>query len=47
MFKKVYKKTVWIVGGVDKGNDYNELLDLVKDRVKVYCLYWTEYKKYS
>jgi UDP-N-acetylmuramoylalanine--D-glutamate ligase len=21
--------TVWIVGGVDKGNDYNELMSLV------------------
>lgn len=33
------KPTVWIVGGVDKGNDYNELLDLVKERVKaIICL---------
>lgn len=33
------KPTVWIVGGVDKGNDYSELLDLVKDKVKaVICL---------
>lgn len=31
--------TVWIVGGVDKGNDYSELHDLVKDRVKaIICL---------
>lgn len=31
--------TVWIVGGVDKGNDYNELKDLVKDKVKaIVCL---------
>lgn len=31
--------TVWIVGGVDKGNDYDELLDLVKDKVKsIVCL---------
>jgi UDP-N-acetylmuramoylalanine--D-glutamate ligase len=22
--------TVWIVGGVDKGNDYNELMSLVQ-----------------
>lgn len=28
------KDTVWIVGGVDKGNDYDELLPLVKDKVK-------------
>lgn len=33
------KPTVWIVGGVDKGNDYTELLDLVKDKVKaIVCL---------
>jgi UDP-N-acetylmuramoylalanine--D-glutamate ligase len=33
------KPTVWIVGGVDKGNDYTELLDLVKDKVKaIICL---------
>jgi UDP-N-acetylmuramoylalanine--D-glutamate ligase len=31
--------TVWIVGGVDKGNDYTELLDLVKEKVKaIICL---------
>lgn len=31
--------TVWIVGGVDKGNDYSELLELVKDKVKaIICL---------
>tara|TARA_B110000046_G_C13011135_1_gene406719 strand:- start:1703 stop:3043 length:1341 start_codon:yes stop_codon:yes gene_type:complete len=31
--------TVWIVGGVDKGNDYESLLELVKGRVKaIVCL---------
>jgi UDP-N-acetylmuramoylalanine--D-glutamate ligase len=31
--------TVWIVGGVDKGNDYDELLELVKEKVKaIVCL---------
>ncbi|MEX1190695.1 MAG: UDP-N-acetylmuramoyl-L-alanine--D-glutamate ligase [Brumimicrobium sp.] len=31
--------TVWIVGGVDKGNDYDELLALVKEKVKaIICL---------
>lgn len=31
--------TVWIVGGVDKGNDYTELMDLVKEKVKaIICL---------
>lgn len=33
------KPVVWICGGQDKGNDYNELLDLVKTRVKaIICL---------
>ncbi|HNR86409.1 MAG TPA: UDP-N-acetylmuramoyl-L-alanine--D-glutamate ligase, partial [Taishania sp.] len=33
------KPTVWIVGGVDKGNDYTELMDLVKANVKaIVCL---------
>lgn len=33
------KDTVWIVGGVDKGNDYSELLQLVKKKVKaIVCL---------
>ena len=26
--------TAWIVGGVDKGNDYSQLVDLVKAKVK-------------
>ncbi|MBN1183685.1 MAG: UDP-N-acetylmuramoyl-L-alanine--D-glutamate ligase [Bacteroidales bacterium] len=31
--------TVWIVGGVDKGNDYSSLVPLVKDKVKaIVCL---------
>jgi UDP-N-acetylmuramoylalanine--D-glutamate ligase len=31
--------TVWIVGGVDKGNDYNELMSLVREKVKaIVCL---------
>ena len=33
------KPTVWIVGGVDKGNDYSELTALVNDKVKaIICL---------
>lgn len=33
------KPTVWIVGGVDKGNDYSQLSELVKDNVKaIICL---------
>jgi len=31
--------TVWIVGGVDKGNDYTELLSLVNEKIKaIICL---------
>ena len=29
-----HKPVVWIVGGIDKGNDYNELIELVKNKVK-------------
>ena len=30
---------VWIVGGIDKGNDYSQLLDLVKEKVTaIVCL---------
>ena len=33
------KQTIWIVGGVDKGNDYNDLLPLVREKVKaIVCL---------
>lgn len=33
------KTTVWIVGGVDKGNDYTDLLPLVREKVKaIVCL---------
>jgi UDP-N-acetylmuramoylalanine--D-glutamate ligase len=32
-------KTVWIVGGIDKGNDYSELFQLVEKKVKaIVCL---------
>src|SRR5690554_4880474 len=31
--------TIWIVGGVDKGNDYRELLPFVNEKVKaIICL---------
>ncbi len=31
--------TVWVVGGVDKGNDYDELIELVREKVKaIVCL---------
>tara|TARA_Y100001934_G_C12306719_1_gene752809 strand:+ start:241 stop:1554 length:1314 start_codon:yes stop_codon:yes gene_type:complete len=33
------RPVIWIVGGVDKGNDYSTLLDLVKQKVKaIICL---------
>jgi UDP-N-acetylmuramoylalanine--D-glutamate ligase len=33
------RPVVWIVGGVDKGNDYNELVNLVRTKVKsIVCL---------
>lgn len=33
------KPTVWVVGGVDKGNDYSELFGLVNEKVKaIICL---------
>lgn len=32
-------ETIWLVGGVDKGNDYSELLPLVNEKVKtIICL---------
>ncbi len=35
----VKTSTVWIVGGVDKGNDYDQLLPLVNEKVKaIVCL---------
>lgn len=33
------KEIVWIVGGIDKGNDYSELFDVVRKKVKaIVCL---------
>mgnify|MGYP001166222070 FL=1 len=37
--ESVKTQIVWIVGGVDKGNDYNDLIPLVKNKVKaIICL---------
>ncbi|MCT4615086.1 MAG: UDP-N-acetylmuramoyl-L-alanine--D-glutamate ligase [Marinifilaceae bacterium] len=37
--ESVGKNTIWIVGGVDKGNDYSELFDLAKEKLKaIICL---------
>ncbi|HOE94360.1 MAG TPA: UDP-N-acetylmuramoyl-L-alanine--D-glutamate ligase, partial [Candidatus Cryptobacteroides sp.] len=33
------KPVVWIMGGTDKGNDYTQLFELVKEKVKaIVCL---------
>ena len=37
--------TVWIVGGVDKGNDYKMLQELVKQKVKAIVCLGTDNKK--
>ena len=37
--------TVWIVGGVDKGNDYSELMSLVREKVKAIICLGVENKK--
>ncbi len=37
--ESMQKPVVWVVGGVDKGNDYTQLFDLVKEKVKaIVCL---------
>lgn len=37
--ESIAQPIIWIVGGVDKGNDYGELLELVKDKVNaIICL---------
>lgn len=37
--ESMHNPTVWIVGGVDKGNDYEELIPLVREKVKaIVCL---------
>lgn len=37
--ESMHTPTVWIVGGIDKGNDYSELFELVKSKVKaIVCL---------
>ena len=39
------KPVVWIVGGVDKGNDYTQLYDLVKSKVKAMVCIGTDNAK--
>ncbi|MFP4664060.1 MAG: UDP-N-acetylmuramoyl-L-alanine--D-glutamate ligase [Bacteroidales bacterium] len=37
--ESINTKIVWIVGGIDKGNDYSQMEDLVKEKVKaIVCL---------
>lgn len=37
--EQMQEQTVWIVGGVDKGNDYSSLIPLIEDKVKaIVCL---------
>jgi UDP-N-acetylmuramoylalanine--D-glutamate ligase len=37
--ESMQKPIIWVCGGQDKGNDYNELIDLVKNKVKaIVCL---------
>ena len=37
--ESMHKDTIWIVGGVDKGNDYSELTELVDKKVKaIVCI---------
>lgn len=39
------KPVVWIAGGVDKGNDYSELIPLVKEKVKALICLGTDNEK--
>jgi UDP-N-acetylmuramoylalanine--D-glutamate ligase len=36
---------IWIAGGIDKGNDYNDLMDLVKQKVKALVCLGTDNSK--
>ena len=37
--ESINTSTIWIAGGIDKGNDYNQLLPLVNEKVKaIICL---------
>jgi UDP-N-acetylmuramoylalanine--D-glutamate ligase len=39
------KPVIWVAGGTDKGNDYSELFDLVKAKVKVIICLTTDSTK--
>jgi len=40
-----YKSIVWIAGGVDKGNDYSQLFEVVRGRVKALICLGTDNEK--
>ncbi|AER40437.1 MAG: UDP-N-acetylmuramoyl-L-alanine--D-glutamate ligase [Flavobacteriales bacterium] len=44
--KSMNAPTIWIAGGQDKGNDYEELLPLVKEKVKAIIFLGKENKKF-
>lgn len=43
--ESMQQPVIWIVGGVDKGNDYSVLADLVKEKVKAIVCLGTDNKK--
>src|SRR5690606_9604078 len=43
--ESMYKPTILILGGVDKGNDYNLLMDVVKEKVKAIVCMGTDNRK--
>jgi len=43
--ESMHAPVIWIAGGVDKGNDYESLKDLVKDKVKVLICLGKDNKK--
>ena len=43
--ESMQQPTIWIAGGVDKGNDYSELMELVQTRVKAIVCMGVDNKK--
>jgi len=43
--ESMHSPVVWIAGGVDKGNDYESLKDLVRDKVKILICLGKDNKK--
>lgn len=44
---QTYESVIWVAGGVDKGNDYSELYEVVKDRVKALICLGKENEKFK